>query len=348
MKKFNIQPLDKNAMKQAKNNWDNIGKPLNSLGKLEKTSIQMAGIFGTAQFNLNKKAVVVMCADNGVVAQGVTQTGQEVTKIVAENMTSDKATVAIMAKQNGAEVFVVDIGIAHEYQNTNIINKNIMHGTNNLAKEKAMSKEQAIKAIETGIELVKDLKSKGYSVIGTGEMGIGNTTTSSAITACLLNTNAEKVTGKGAGLSSKGLEIKISVIKNALEMHKPDTNDMIDVLSKIGGLDIAGLVGVFIGGAVYRVPVVIDGFISSVAALVAVKIAPQVKDFIFASHVSKEPAGQMVLDALGLEAMLHLDMCLGEGTGAVMAFHVFETANTVYNQMSNFEEINVEKYQVLE
>lgn len=339
-----INELSSLAMEKAKFRWNDIAIPLGSLGKLEEIIVKCAGIFETDDFDFNKKAAVVMCADNGIVAQNVTQTGQEVTKIVAENLTSNKATMAILCKKNNADLFVVDIGMSSDSENVKIINKKIMHGTHDFSVEKAMSREEVVSAIEVGIDMVKSLKKSGYSLLATGEMGIGNTSTSSAIISSILQKEASLVTGRGAGLSSVGLNKKIELINQAIAMHKPDLNDMIDVLSKVGGLDIAGLVGVFLGAAMYRVPVLIDGFISGTAALVATKIEPKAKNFMFASHISAEPAGKMLLEELGVEAMLELNMRLGEGTGAAMAFNIFEMANTIYREMSNFDEINVEKY----
>ncbi|MFI3226081.1 MAG: nicotinate-nucleotide--dimethylbenzimidazole phosphoribosyltransferase [Clostridia bacterium] len=341
---FKISELDENAMKLTKTHINNLAIPLGSLGKLDDILIKCAGIFETDDFDFNKKCTVVMCADNGVVAQNISQTGQKITKIVAENMTSDKATISILSKNSNADLFVIDIGMATDSENEQIINRKIMYGTNDFSKTTAMTREQVISAIEVGIEMVKTLKNQHYSLIATGEMGIGNTTTSSAIIATLLGKTAQEVTGRGAGLSTDGLVRKIHLIDNALAFHKPTNADMIDVLSKIGGLDIAGLVGIFLGGAIYRVPILIDGFISSTAALIATKIDLKSRDFMFATHISAEPAGKMVLDALDLMPFLHLDMRLGEGTGAVMAFGIFDLANKIYRKMSNFEDINIEKY----
>ena len=210
-----------------------------------------------------------------------------------------------------------------------------------------MAKDTAIEAIECGIRIVKDLKDKGYGIIATGEMGIGNTTTSSAIAAVLLSRDVEEVTGRGAGLSSIGLDKKINAIKKAIEINKPKKEDPIDVLSKVGGLDIAGLVGVFIGGAALNIPLVIDGFISAVAALVAVKICPKVKGYIIPSHLSKEPAAIAIMEELNLKPFIDCNMCLGEGTGAVAIIPLLDMALSVYGNMSTFEEINVDKYEPL-
>lgn len=339
-----IKPSDKQAMYESKLRWDSIAKPLESLGKLEEAVIKIAGITRTHKVNIQKKALIIMCADNGVVAEGVTQTGQEVTAIVAENFLQKKASVSIMSDYTNTDLFPVDIGIAVD---TNIINRKIAYGTKNFAIEPAMTKEEAIKSILVGINMVSELKEKGYQIIATGEMGIGNTTTSSAIASILLEKSVEEVTGKGAGLTSEGLNRKISVIKDAILLHKPDKNDPIDVLSKVGGFDIGGLAGVFLGGAINHIPVVIDGFISAVAALLAVSIHPNVKDYILPSHVSKEPATRLILNELELEEMITCNMCLGEGTGAVAVFPILDMAVDVYNKMSTFEQIHVEAYQPL-
>lgn len=344
MKPLEIRSLNQKSMVQAKANWDSIATPLNSLGKLEDVIVQCAGICETDKVQFQKKAVVVMCADNGIVAEGVTQTGQDITKIVAENMTSNKATIALMSRKCGADVFVVDIGIATDSENPKVINKKVMYGTKNFAQEPAMSRAEAKAAVQVGIDMVKEMKTQGYDLIATGEMGIGNTTTSSAIAACLLHQEAEIVTGRGAGLSSEGLLRKIEVITKALEKYEPDSKDGMDVLSKVGGLDIAGLCGVFLGGAIYRIPILIDGFISSTAALVAQTIDPRTKDFMIPTHVSAEPAGKLLLDALGLEPMLCLNMCLGEGTGAVMAMQVLDMASLIYNEMCAFGDTKIEAY----
>ncbi len=344
---INMNQLDARAMANAKKRWDRIAKPLNSLGKLEEAVVKLAGICGSDKVDISKKCVVVMCADNGVVEEGVTQSGKEITRTVAENMTRDMATINILSGQCNAEVFVVDIGICTEVVNDRMLHRKVMYGTNNLYREPAMSREQVLQAIQTGIDLVGELKEKGFQMIATGEMGIGNTTTSSALTACLLDKKAAEVTGRGAGLTSKALDRKIQVIEEAIQLHKPDLNDPIDLLSKVGGLDIAGLTGVFLGGGIYRLPILIDGFISSVAALTAVRICEDAKNYMFATHISKEPASRMLIEALGLPHLVDLHMCLGEGTGAVMTFPIFDMALSVYHRMSSFEEAQIETYQKL-
>lgn len=339
-----IHPANQAAMAASLEHWSNIAMPLHSLGRLQDTVVRIAGMTGDPRVDLKKKALVVMCADNGVVEEGVTQSGQEVTKIVAENFLKEKATASILCKKAGADIFPVDIGIATD---STIIQHKVMYGTKNMAKEPAMTREQAIQGIEAGIAMAEELKGKGYQVLATGEMGIGNTTTSSAVASVLLGKPVEDMTGRGAGLSGEGLVRKINAIKKAIALNNPDRADVIDVLAKVGGLDIAGMTGVFIGGAALGMPVVMDGFISCVSALIAVKICPQVSDYIIASHVSKEPAAHLILKELDKEAIIHAGMCLGEGTGAVALFPLMDLSCAVYNSMSTFGDINVEQYEEL-
>lgn len=343
-----IRSLDEEAMAFTRARWNTLGKPLYSLGRLEELVIQFAGIYRDKEPHINKKAVIVMAADNGVVAEGVTQTGQEVTKTVTENMTKNNASICIMSGMSGADVFPVDIGIATDCDNPKVLNRKIKYGTDNMLHGPAMSAREAVQAIEAGIEVVYDLKEKGYNVLATGEMGIGNTSTSSAVCAALLNQPVEKVTGKGAGLSSRDLEHKIEVIKESIKINHVDPEDPLDVLSKVGGLDIAGLAGCFIGAAAAGLPIFIDGFISSVAALLAVKIAPACDPYLFPSHCSNEPAGRMVLEALGKQPYILANMCLGEGTGAVMGFTIADYAFKAYWEIPSFEQTAFGTYEELD
>lgn len=342
-----IQPLDERAMAQAKRHWDSVAKPLGSLGLLERDIIQIAGITGRADVELGKKAVVAMCADNGVVAEGVTQTGQEVTAIVTENMGSGDTSVCRMAGVAGAKVIPVDIGVARPLTGGGVRQCCIRRGTANMTQGPAMTREEAVRAVLTGVELVEELKGEGYGLLATGEMGIGNTTTSSAIVSVLLGKDPAEVTGRGAGLSTEGLERKVKAIRRGIEVNRPDPSDPLDVLHKVGGLDIAGLTGVFLGGAAYHIPVLVDGFISSSAALVARALCPTAAEYMLASHASNEPAGQMVLQALGLRPFLYADMCLGEGTGAVAVMPLLDMALAVYREMVVFDETGIEAYQPL-
>lgn len=340
-----IEPLNAQMMEVAKKRWDSIAHPLHSLGLLEDVIVQIAGITGNQDVHIKKKALIPMCADNGVVEEGVTQSGQEITAIVAENFLVQQATASILCREAGADIFPIDIGMAAD---TKVPNRKIAYGTKNMAKEPAMTYEEAVKAIEVGISVAEELVEKGYGLLATGEMGIGNTTTSSAVASVLLEKPVERMTGRGAGLTSQGLEKKIQVIKDAIALHKPDLNDPIDVIAKVGGFDIAGLVGVYLGGAALHVPVMIDGFISGVAALAASRICPTAKDYMIASHVSEEPAGMLIIDELDKEAFLHAHMCLGEGTGAVTVFPILDMAAAIYNGMSTFREIEIDDYQYLE
>ena len=297
-----IKPLDHNAMEIAQKRWDSIAKPLHSLGKLETLLIQIAGITGNAEVDLSRRGLIAMCADNGVVEEGVTQTGQEVTAIVAENFLKYDTSVGVMCKQNHAEIFPVDMGMVTDTKVRT--DHKIAYGTQNMTKGPAMTREQAVKGLEAGIDMVRELNDKGYRILATGEMGIGNTTTSSAVASVLLKQPVEEMTGRGAGLTSEGLVRKINAIKKAIALNEPDPEDAIDVLAKVGGLDIAGMAGVFLGGAVYGIPVVMDGFISCVSALIAMRICPAARDYILASHVSNEPAAHLILENMGAPGTL--------------------------------------------
>ena len=342
-----IRPADRKSMEEAARRWKTVGKPLFSLGRLEDAVIRMAGIKGTSSYTLEKKALVILCADNGVVEEGVTQTGQEVTAIVTENFTKKAASVCLMSEVAGVDLFPVDIGVARDVDHVTRPEYKVAYGTKNMTRESAMTREEAERAILTGIRLVQELSEKGYDIIATGEMGIGNTTTSSAVVSVLLGRDPEEVTGRGAGLSTEGLRRKVDAIRRAVRLNAPDPVDAVDVLAKVGGLDIAGLTGVFLGGAIFHIPIVIDGFISSAAALCAAHIAPDCGDYMMPSHRSNEPAGGMVLEALGLSPFIDCGMSLGEGSGAVAVLPLFEMGLEVYNRMSTFEEIKVEQYEEL-
>lgn len=340
-----IKPLDERAMKIAAKRWDSIAKPLHSLGKMEKLVIQIAGITGDPDIHIKKRALVPMCADNGVVEEGVTQTGQEVTAIVAENFLSGDTSACVMSRQCGTKVIPVDIGMTVDTRVSTDLK--VACGTANMTKEPAMAREQAVQALEAGIEMVRRLKEDGYGLLATGEMGIGNTTTSSAVASVLLGDEPAEITGRGAGLTNEGLERKIHAIEKAIAVNRPKWDDPVDVLAKVGGFDLAGITGLYLGGAVYRIPIVVDGFISAVAALAAVRICEWVKDAMIVSHVSKEPGMQKILKELHMDAPLHADMCLGEGTGAVAYLPVLDLAAEVYGRMSTFSENDIEDYKEL-
>lgn len=342
-----IGPADRKSTEEARARWRTVGKPLFSLGKLEDAVIRMAGIKGSSSYTLEKKALVILCADNGVVEEGVTQTGQEVTAIVTENFTKKAASVCFMSEAAGVDLFPVDIGVARDVDHVTRPEYKVAYGTKNMTREPAMTREEAERAILTGVRLVQELAEKGYDIIATGEMGIGNTTTSSAVVSVLLGRDPEEVTGRGAGLSTEGLRRKVDAIRRAVRINAPDASDAVDVLAKVGGLDIAGLAGVFLGGAVCHIPIVIDGFISSAAALCAARMAPACADYMMPSHCSNEPAGGIVLEALGLSPFIDCGMSLGEGSGAVAVLPLLEMGLEVYNRMSTFEEIRVEQYEEL-
>lgn len=339
-----IEPADGHFQELSQKKWNSIAKPLHSLGKLEDCVIQIAGMTRTIDVKLDKKALLIMCADNGVVAEGVTQTGQEVTAIVAENFLDGNTSAAIMCKKAGVDIFPLDVGMAVD---TRVPSCKLAYGTKNIAKGPAMTREQAEETILAGIRLAEEKKKAGYQILATGEMGIGNTTTSSAVSSVLLGRSVEEMTGRGAGLTSVGLEKKIQVIRQAIELNQPSREDPVDVLSKVGGYDLAGLTGVFLGGALCQIPVVIDGFISAVAALAAAILCPSARDYMIASHVSKEPGMHRILEALELTPSLTCNMCLGEGTGAVAFLPVLEMAVEVYQKMSTFSDIEIEDYKEL-
>lgn len=342
-----IRPFNQKAADAAWDWWDSLCKPLRGMGMLEEMIVQLAGIYGTEKIDSLNPVVVIMGADNGVVAEGVSQTGSEVTAQVLENMGERISSVCILSRVEGLEVIPVNIGMFTDGKHPRIWNRPVRYGTGNIAKEPAMTREEADRAIVTGIEVVKELCGQGYRMIITGEMGIGNTTPSSAIASVLLSKDPAEVTGRGAGLSSQALEHKIEVIRQAIAVNQPDKDDILDVVAKVGSLDIAGMIGCYIGGAVMGVPVLIDGFISSIAAYCAAKLAPACRPYMVATHCSAEPAGQMMLDALGMKAPIQAGMHLGEGTGAVTAYSLYKYALALYNGLPSFREAKVEQYQHL-
>ncbi|MDR1217516.1 MAG: nicotinate-nucleotide--dimethylbenzimidazole phosphoribosyltransferase [Oscillospiraceae bacterium] len=342
-----IRPPDAGAARAAARRWDNIAKPLGSLGLLEEFVIKIAGLTGDANVSIDKRAVAVLCADNGVVCEGISQSGSEVTMIVAGNLTRGMTSVCRMAAAAGVDVIPVDMGMAERPEFDGLIDCHVADGTRNIAAGPAMTRAQAEAAILHGAELARLCAQRGYKLIATGEMGIGNTTTSSAMASVLLGVPPESVTGRGAGLSDGALERKIEVVKRAIAVNKPRADDALDVLCKLGGFDIAGMAGIFLGGARYRVPVLIDGFISSVSALTAARICPGAVCAMLPSHKSGERACGAVLDALGLKPLIDAGMRLGEGTGAVAAIPLLDMALCVYRGSSSFSDIGMEAYEKL-
>lgn len=333
-----IKAQDEKAVKEAWERLDNLTKPIGSLGKLEEIAAKMAGITGRIHNKIEKKNIIVMCGDNGITEEGVSACPQSLTSLLAKNMARGIMGVSVLAAHANSEVTVVDIGINDDFNIPHIIDKKLMHGTNNMAKEPAMTRDQAIKAIETGIEVVDELVSKGFNLFGTGELGIGNTATSAAVLSVLADMDSDMIVGKGSGLTDEQYNMKKSAIKRAIEVNKPDKEDAIDVIAKVGGLDIAGLCGCFLGAAKNRVPIVIDGFISSAAALCAYRLNPLTKDYMFPSHLSAEPGAKMMMDELGLEPMLNMNMRLGEGSGCPLAFNIVESALEIMDKMGTFND----------
>lgn len=337
-----ITAADEAAASQALRHMDSLVKPIGSLGTLETLAVKLAGITGQKTNEFDKKCIIVMAADNGIHEEGVSACPQEITAAQTINMTRGITGISVLARHAAAEVFVVDVGVKGHLAADGIIDRKISHGTRNMAKEPAMTREQAIAALETGIELVSELVGKGYKLFGTGEMGICNTSTSSAVLMALTGLSAELAVGKGAGLTDADYENKKNVIRRALEINQPDKNDVLDVLSKVGGYDIAGMAGCFIAAAYHRVPIVIDGFISAVAALAAYRMNPLTKSFMIASHCSEEPGYKHAIEVLGLEPMLNLHMRLGEGTGCPLAFNIIEASQAVMKNMATFEQAAIQ------
>lgn len=338
-----ITPPDEAARAAAHAHWAGLAKPLGGLGALETMLEAAAALTGNAALDFSKRAVLVLCADNGVVAQGVSQTDSSVTRAVAQNLAARRTSVCQMARTAHCQVVPVDLGMAGP-KVPGVLDCRIANGTQDFTCGPAMSRAEAVEAIGKGVALVRAQKAKGSRLLATGEMGIGNTTTSSAVTASMLSLPVETVTGRGAGLSTEGLMRKKAVIQKALDLHKPDPSDPVDVISKVGGFDIAGMTGLYLGGALYRVPIIVDGLISAVAALCAQGLAPLCTCAMVASHVSAEPAGQALLDKLGLSSMINAGMRMGEGTGAVAALPLLDMAYDIYFGMGTFSNIQMEAY----
>lgn len=358
---------------EAKKHWDAIAKPIASLGLLEDEIIKIAAIKGTAdpgKLDISKRALLIFCADHGVVAEGVTQTDQKVTRQVAENFVQGKSTVNLLAKDAGFDVYTVDIGMNTEpycgkavgfpgYADAGnegkdcapgsvcheIIDRKIARGTANLAVFPAMSRDECQKALRSGENLARDLALHGYQLLALGEMGIGNTTPTSCLISYCLDVSPEEATGRGAGLSEEGIHKKAAVVRRVVErMTDKSLQDPYEILAEAGGFEIAGMAGAILGASKCHLPVMIDGAISAVSALMAALIDPDVKDFLLASHVSNEKSGKMALEALGLEAMLHGRLALGEGSGAVMMMPLLDMALDVYKNMGSFDQYGIRKY----
>lgn len=345
--KLIVKAPDKEIYKKVLSNFDHVAKPIDGLGRFEVLTAQIGAIQGTEIIDISKKAVIIMCADNGIVEEGISQSGQEVTLAVVRNMADRKSSVGKMAEIVGADTIPVDIGINYQDSIPGVLNKKISLGTRNFRNEPAMTEQEAIKAIFTGIEMVFECKEKGYKILATGEMGIGNTTTSSAVVAALLGCEAAEVTGRGAGLNDEKLVHKQKVIAEAIDKYELKEADALQILETVGGFDIAGLTGVCIGGALYHIPIVLDGVISMTAALLAERIVPKTKEYLIPSHKGKEPAVERLAKELELEPVVDGNMALGEGTGAVMMFSLLDIALNVYQDRTTFSDIKIEQYERL-
>lgn len=338
-----ITPPDEAARAAAHAHWAGLAKPLGGLGALETLLEDAAALTGSAALDVSRRAVLVLCSDNGVVAQGVSQTDQSVTRAVAENLAARRTSVCQMARTAHCDVVPVDMGMAGDPV-PGVADCRIAAGTADFTQGPAMTRAQAVEAVGRGIRLVQEQKAAGVQLLATGEMGIGNTTTSSAVAAVLLGQPVERMTGRGAGLSDEGLARKVDAICRGILRNEPDPTDPLDVLAKLGGFDLAGLCGVFLGGALEGVPVVMDGFISGVAALCAVRLCPAAAKAVFASHCSSEPAARLVLDALGKAPLLTAGLHLGEGTGAVASIPLWDMALAVYEGCYSFAEGGIVPY----
>ena len=337
-----ILPPDTEAMDRARARWDGIAKPLRGLGKLEDIITGIAGLTGSEQVSIEKRAVAVLCADNGIVEEGVTQTDASVTAVMAKRVSELRSSVCLMTKTAHADVFAADFGMNQRVDG--VLDLHVGDGTANMTKGPAMTEEQALRALRNGVHLAKTLHDSGYKILVTGEMGIGNTSSASAVVSVLLGLPADSVTGRGAGLSDEGLRRKRDAIRRAIEVNRPDPTDPLSVLSKVGGFDLAGMAGLYIGAAICRMPVLIDGFPSSAAALLASRIAPNSVNAMIASHCSAEPAAQAILRELRKEAVIFADMKLGEGTGAVCLLPLLDAALSVYMSAVKFTDTGIDPY----
>jgi len=335
-----IKGADEAAMQKAREYIDTLIKPFGALGRLEEIAVRLAGITGNEKNTFNKRAVVVMAADNGVYAEGVAAAPQAFSRLQAVNMTRGICGVSVFAKANGADVVVADIGLMDPPGTDAVLDLNVKRGTDNMTKGPAMSVAEAEAAIEAGFDLAKKLYDQGYDILGTGEMGIGNTTSTSACAIALLGLEPEVAVGRGAGLSDEALANKVEVVRRALSVNKPDKNDPVDVLSKVGGLDIAGLAGCCLAAAHERKPVLIDGAIAAVAALIAARLCPAAKDHMIATHRSTEPSYNATAEELGLTPFLEMEMRLGEGSGCALAFPIIDAACVMINDMGTFADIS--------
>ncbi len=340
---YEIEKADEKQYNGTLTDFDNIAKPLKSLGELENLVAKIKSIKG--DLDIKKRAVVVLCADNGVIEEGVTQCDYTVTTQVVKNMLLKNTTVCNMGRIANADVFPYDVGMVDDVLGIDC--RKLQNGTNNFTKTYAMTREMATTLINTGIEIVREKVEEGYQMLAVGEMGIGNTTTASAITAVLLGVDAKQVTSRGAGLSDEGVIKKINAINKGISLNKPNKTDVVDILSSVGGFDIACMCGVFLGCGIYKVPVIIDGFISTVASFLAYMLNENITSYFLPSHKSKEFAMNYLMEKMGLEPIINAKMALGEGTGAVTLMPILDMAIEVFTNMISFQEMKIDKYQPL-
>src|SRR5215207_1263329 len=337
-----IKPLDEAAMQAARDRQDTLTKPRGSLGKLEELSIQLAGMKADPFPSVERKAVIVVAADHGVAAEGVSAYPAEVTAQMVLNFLHGGAAINVLARQAGARVTVVDIGVAAEFEPMpGLVRRKVMCGTRNLTRGPAMTLAEAEEALQVGMEVLNEEAARELDIVATGDMGIGNTTASSAIVAAMTGLPVTQVAGRGTGIDDQGLERKIKVIEQALAVNRLDAKNAMDVLHKVGGLEIAGLAGVMIAAASRRIPVVVDGFISTAAAMIAVGLAPAVRDYLIAAHQSVEIGHRAMLRHLNLSPLLDLNLRLGEGTGAALAFPLIDASTRILREMATFGEAGV-------
>jgi nicotinate-nucleotide--dimethylbenzimidazole phosphoribosyltransferase len=336
-----IAAPDEEAKRLAAAHLDQLTKPPGSLGKLESLVIRVAGIIGQPKPDLTRKAVVVMAADHGVCEEGVSAYPAEVTPQMLLNMLEGGAAVNVFARQAGAEVICVDMGVNADLSHPALLNRKLRKGTANMAKGPAMTCEEAEQAILAGAAVAEEACARGIHLFVTGELGIGNTTASAAVASALTGLEPSLLTGRGTGVDNEGLSRKTAAVQQALAVNQPDREDAVDVLAKVGGLEIAGMVGLILGAAARRCPVILDGFISGAAALTASRLCPASLDYMLASHVSDEKGHALLLEVLGLEPMLRLDMRLGEGTGGVLALPLIDSACAMMREMATFASAGV-------
>ena len=333
-----VQPLDQKAMLAAEAHQARLAKPPGSLGRLEELSVQLAGITGKVHNELPRKQLLVFAADNGVVAEGVSSAPQSVTMQQTINLTRGKTGAAVLAKRFGCGLTVCDVGVNADLCESAVLNRKIAYGTKNICTGPAMTREQALQAILTGAAVAENVDA---NAVGIGEMGIGNTTTSSAVLAVLLGADVDKVTGRGGGITEESFRKKKAVIRTAIAVNRPNRNDVIDVLAKVGGFDLAAMCGAFLGAAASRRAAVIDGFISAVAALCAVRLCPLVRGYLIPSHASFEIGYRLAMEEMALRPLFDLGMRLGEGSGCPLAFQMLDAACAVMNNMANFDEAGI-------